>query len=70
MATYRAYPLDDQGAIGGPAIEFDSVDNEAAIEHALRYVTGCDIELWRGAKPLAVLRRPWFFGKITVERKG
>ena len=54
MAEYRAYLLNAQGRIAS-RFEYDSRDDEAALEHAQQYVDGYEVEVWQSNRVVAKL---------------
>src|ERR1700678_2241956 len=52
MPTYRAYAVDENGAMGPPKV-FDCDDDQQAIWKAKASVDGHDVELWNGDRVVA-----------------
>ena len=50
MPSYCAYLLDRNAYIGTPPYEIEAEDDDEAIELAVQYVNGCDVELWDGSR--------------------
>jgi hypothetical protein len=48
VATYRAFPLDETGHVGGPAVVFEAPDNATAIARASALAGDVHIEVWEG----------------------
>ena len=53
---YRAYSVDDKGHIAQAHV-FVAGNDDAAFEHARQFVNGYDVELWRGGRLVARLKR-------------
>ena len=54
MGQYYAYILGGDGHIQRRE-DFDALDDEAAVARARQWVDGRDIEIWQGARMVAVL---------------
>jgi hypothetical protein len=56
MTDYRAYLLDEQGHVLS-GFDFDAATDEAALQHARRYVDGHDVEVWQRGRVVGQLKR-------------
>jgi hypothetical protein len=56
MSEYRVYVIGDDGHIVS-AIQLDCPDDNAAIESAIQFVNGRDIELWQHDRLIAKFDR-------------
>jgi hypothetical protein len=54
MPEYRLYRLDEAGHIKG-VIGFDGPDDDAAIAEAIRVDHAANIEIWAGARKVALI---------------
>lgn len=53
MAGYRVYRVDESGHIQGMPDIIECDDDDAALVEAQRFVDGCGVELWDGARKVA-----------------
>lgn len=57
MGQYRVFMLTEAGSYkGAKVLECDNDDQ--AVDQARKFVDGCDVELWQGARMIATLKRP------------
>ena len=56
MPDYRSFPLDSNGRVAAPGVDFEADDDDAAIAHAASELNGKDISLWNGARLVATLQ--------------
>jgi hypothetical protein len=55
MVAYRIYRVDEAGHIQGPPIVIECEDDDDALLKAQRYVDGLAVEIWDGARQVAVI---------------
>jgi len=49
MAYYRIYKIDGENHIVGPPVEYDGVDDEAAVAEARKLADGHGVDVWEAS---------------------
>jgi len=58
MAYYRIYKINDQRHIVGPPVEYDGVDDAAAVAEATKLAGGHGVEVWESERHILMIPAP------------
>jgi hypothetical protein len=62
MAYYRIYKIDGENHIVGPPVEYDGVDDEAAVAEARKLADGHGVEVWESERQIIMIAAPVILG--------